>query len=287
MEIGRASGWRPYATLLLPPLAWVLLFLILPYGLLFACSFWKLTPAQTIAQDWNLQNYLHLFRNAVYLRTLGRSAAIAAAVTLLSLLLAFPVAYWLAFQVKRHKKLWYMLAIIPLWISYLVRAYAWKTILGTGGVLNAFLVGIGVTDQPIAMFLYSPVAVIITLTHIYTPFVLMPVYAMLEQIPPALLEAAEDLGAGPWRTFTRVVLPLSMPGVVAGCTFAFVLSLGDFLSPLLVGGPTGIMISNIVVSLFGAAYNWPLGAAISLVMLLLVLAIITLANRLEARTKYV
>lgn len=173
--------------------------------------------------------------------------------------------------------------IVPLWVSYLVRAYAWKTILGSDGVLNTLLQYLHVTHHPVEALLYSPFAVVLTLTHIYTPFAFLPIYASLEHIPRPLVEASEDLGATPAATFCKVILPLSLPGVLAGVTFAFVLSLGDFLAPLLLGGPSGIMISNIVVSLFGAAYNWPLGAAISLSMLLLVVCLISLVQRAERK----
>ena len=129
----------------------------------------------------------------------------------------------------------------------------------------------------------QPFAVVLTLTHIYTPFTSLPIYASLEHIPRNLVEASHDLGASPWSTFRRVILPLSLPGVLAGATFAFVLTLGDFLAPLLVGGPSGIMISNVVVSLFGAAYNWPLGAAISFCMMVLVVTLLFITERLEKK----
>jgi len=153
-------------------------------------------------------------------------------------------------------------------------------------VLNTLLQYLHLTRHPVEFLLYSPFAVVLTLTHIYTPFAFLPIYASLEHIPRSLVEASQDLGASPAKTFWRVVLPLSLPGVLAGATFAFVLSLGDFLSPLLVGGPSGIMISNIVVSLFGAAYNWPLGAAISLCMLLLVVGLLTAVQRLERKLSF-
>ena len=197
---------------------------------------------------------------------------IAARVMLFSMLLGYPLAYFLSFHAGGRKDLFYQLVIIPLWVSYLVRAYAWKTILGTDGVLNTLLQYVHLTQHPLDFLLYSPFAVVLTLTHIYTPFTFLPIYASLEHIPRNLVEASHDLGASPAQTFWRVIFPLSIPGVLAGATFAFVLSLGDFLAPLLLGGPSGIMISNIVVSLFGAAYNWPLGAAISFCMLALVLA---------------
>jgi spermidine/putrescine transport system permease protein len=267
----------------IPPLLWVTVFLLVPYAILFCYSFWSVSPAQALVHNWNLQNYLQLVRNPIYLQVLFRSMRIAASVTVLALLLGYPLAYYLSFHAAKRKDLLYQLVIIPLWASYLVRGYAWKTILGSDGVLNGFLQYLHITHKPVEFFLYSPFAVIITLTHIYTPFTLLPIYASLEHIPRNLIEASHDLGSSPWSTFRRVLLPLSLPGVLAGATFAFVLTLGDFLAPLLVGGPSGIMISNVVVSLFGAAYNWPLGAAISFCMMLLVVTLLFLTERLEKR----
>jgi len=267
----------------IPPLVWVAAFLLVPYALLFSYSFWRVTPAQTIEHVWNLHNYVELVRQPTYLEVLLRSARIASAVTVLSLLLGYPLAYFLSFHAPVRKDVLYQLVIIPLWVSYLVRAYAWKTILGSDGVLNTLLQYLHVTSSPLSLLLYSPFAVVLTLTHIYTPFVFLPVYASLEHVPRRLIEAAVDLGATPMQTFTSVILPLSLPGVFAGATFAFVLSMGDFIAPLLLGGPSGVMISNIVVSLFGAAYDWPLGAAVSACMLLLVILLFVLTERLERR----
>src|ERR1700723_510428 len=270
----------------IPPLLWVTFFLLVPYAILFCYSFWSVSSLQVVLHSWNLQNYRELLRNHIYLEVLFRSMRIAAAVTLLALLLGYPLAYYLSFHAAKRKDLLYQLVIIPLWVSYLVRGYAWKTILGSDGVLNGFLQYLHITNHPVEFFLYSPFAVILTLTHIYTPFTFLPIYASLEHIPRNLIEASQDLGASPFRTFWRVILPLSLPGVLAGATFAFVLTLGDFLAPLLVGGPSGIMISNIVVSLFGAAYNWPLGAAISLCMLVLVVTLLFLVERLEKKWSF-
>lgn len=267
----------------IPPLLWVTVFLLVPYAILFCYSFWFVSAAQVIVHNWNVQNYLQLARNPIYLQVLFRSMRIAASVTIFALLLGYPLAYYLSFHAAKRKDLLYQLVIIPLWASYLVRGYAWKTILGSDGVLNGFLQYLHLTHRPLEFFLYSPFAVIITLTHIYTPFTLLPIYASLEHIPRNLVEASHDLGSSPWSTFRRVILPLSLPGVLAGATFAFVLTLGDFLAPLLVGGPSGIMISNVVVSLFGAAYNWPLGAAISFCMMLLVVTLLFITERLEKR----
>src|ERR1700751_4394133 len=262
-----------------PPLLWVTVFLLVPYALMFCYSFWTVSASQTIVHSWNLANYRQLFTVDVYWQTLLRSMWIAARVTLFSLLLGYPLADFLSFFAGARKDLFYQLVIIPLWVSYLVRAYAWKTILGSDGVLNTLLQYSHLARHPMEFLLYSPFAVVLTLTHIYTPFTLLPIYASLEHIPKNLIEASQDLGASPVHTFWRVVFPLSIPGVLAGATFAFVLSLGDFLAPLLLGGPSGIMISNIVVSLFGAAYNWPLGAAISRCMLVLVVILMFVQER--------
>jgi spermidine/putrescine transport system permease protein len=267
----------------LPSLLWVSLFLLLPYALMFSYSFWSVSSTQTIIHSWNLSNYRELISHDVYRQTLLRSAWIAARVMIFSLMLGYPVAYLLSFHAGARKNLLYQLVIIPLWVSYLVRAYAWKTILGTDGVLNTSLQYLHLTHHPLQFLLYSPFAVVLTLTHIYTPFTFLPVYAAMEHIPRNLVEASHDLGASRLQTFWRVILPLLIPGVLAGATFAFVLSFGDFLAPLLLGGPSGIMISNVVVSLFGVAYNWPLGAAISFCMLALVVGLLWLSEKLERR----
>jgi spermidine/putrescine transport system permease protein len=273
---------RAYKALVsVPPLAWVALFLLLPYALMFAHSFWAVRDG-VIVRDWYLRNYFALVQNPVYLEVLFRSMRIAASVMLCSVLLGYPLAYFLSFHAHR-KELLYQLVIVPLWVSYLVRGYAWKTILGSDGVLNGFLQYLHLTREPVSFFLYSPFAVVLMLTHIYTPFAFLPIYASLEHIPRPLIEASHDLGASPRKTFFRVILPLSLPGLLAGATFAFVLTLGDFLAPLLVGGPSGTMIANIVQSLFGAAYDWPLGAAISICILLLTIALLFASERLEKR----
>jgi len=274
------------AAISVPPLLWVAIFLVVPYFLLFCYSFWSVSSTQQIVHTWGLQNYRELLRVNVYLQTLFRSMWIAARVMIFSLLLGYPLAYYLSFHAGKHKDMLYQMVIIPLWVSYLVRAYAWKTILGSEGVLNTLLQYLHLTQHPLDFLLYSPFAVVLTLTHIYTPFAFLPIYASLEHIPRNLIEASHDLGASPSQTFWRVILPLSIPGVLAGATFAFVLSLGDFLAPLLLGGPSGVMISNIVVSLFGAAYDWPRGAAISFCMLGLVVALLFLSENLEKKWSF-
>ena len=266
------------------PVGWVTVLLFLPYLLLLLHSLWQLDENQMIVHQWTLASYRRLFTTSVYPATILFSAQIAFVVTVFSLLLAFPLAYLLAFKVKRHKNLMYMAVIIPLWVSYLVRAYAWKIILGQHGILNGLLLSLGLIHEPLSVLLYSRAAVVVALTHIYTPFALMPIFAVLEAIPPSLREASHDLYAGGWRTFWHVTLPLSVPGVLAGATFAFVLSMGDFLAPQLLGGnDSALMVSNLVWSLFGVAYNWPLGAAVAVVMLGLTLGLLGLTGAAERR----
>jgi spermidine/putrescine transport system permease protein len=268
------------------PVGFVTALLFIPYVLLLVQSFWRLKGG-AITHELTLENYQRLFGTDLYPDTILFSAGVAIRVTLFSLLLAYPLAYLLAFKVKRHKQLMYMAVIIPLWVSYLVRAYAWKIILGQSGILNGLLVSAGVIDQPLTFLLYSRWAVILALTHIYTPFTLMPIYAVLEAIPPALKEASQDLYASRWQTFRRIILPLSLPGVLAGSTFAFVLSMGDFLAPQLLGGnDSALMVSNLVWSLFGVAYNWPLGAAVSMIVLLLTISLLWLSTRVEKAMNY-
>src|SRR6266704_4647936 len=213
---------RAYKTVVtVPPLVWVSVFLLVPYLLMFCYSFWSVSPNQAIVHSWNLENYKELFQKTVYWQTLLRSLWVAARVMLFSLLLGYPLAYFLSFYAGKRKDLFYQMVIIPLWVSYLVRAYAWKTILGSDGVLNTLLQYVHLTQHPLDFLLYSPFAVVLTLTHIYMPFAFLPVYASLEHIPRPLVEASHDLGATPRKTFLRVILPLSLPGFLAGATFVF------------------------------------------------------------------
>lgn len=266
------------------PFLWVALFMLLPYGIIFTYSFWvKKYP--TFVPAFQFGNYLTLFTDPQYLMVLLRTLRISVLVSLFSFLLAYPFAYWLVYRCRSAQlRLWlYMAVIAPLWVSYLLRAYVWKTILGTEGVLNSFLVWAGITDGPSSLFLYNQGAMVLTLTYIFIPFMVMPIYTALEKIPLNLTEASADLGMGPWRTFWHVTLPLSAPGVAAGFTMTFCLSFGDFIAPFLVGGPDGNLIANVITSQFGSALNWPLGSALSIVMLIVVLGVVSLSERFERR----
>jgi len=264
------------------PLLWMLAFLVVPYLIMFTYSFYE-KKFPTFVPAFQFGNYLTIFTDPQYYQVLLRTFKIAGSVGLLSLIIAYPLTYFLVFMVKnaRFRMFLYMAVIVPLWVSYLLRAYTWKTILGSEGILNSFLIWIGILNQPTDIFLYNQFSMTLTLTYIFIPFMVMPIFTALEKIPRSYVEASKDCGVGPVLTFIRITLPLSMPGVVAGFTFAFCLSFGDFIAPFLVGGPNGFMIANVVQSQFGAALNWPLGSALSIVMLAIVLVIISLSDRLE------
>lgn len=223
------------------PLAiWLVLFLVLPYVNLFLYSFWK-NGAFKVERTFTLENYIRFFSvgtigggdSLILLDTLRNSLI----VTLITVVFSFPLAYFIRFVVKKtkNKSTFYMMAIIPLWVSYIMRAYAWKIILGTNGVLNSFLMWLGVTDKPLDILLYSNVSIIIAMVHIYSPYVLMPIYTALEEIPEELLEASHDLGVNGFKTLFRVVIPLSVPGIVTGATYSFALSKYDEISKILGG----------------------------------------------------
>ena len=264
------------------PFLWTLVFLFVPYMVMFTYSFY-LKKFPTFVPAFEFVNYLTIISDPQYYQVLLRTAKIAICVAVSAFLIGYPLTYFLVFKVKSDKlrSVLYMAVIVPLWVSYLLRAYTWKTILGTQGILNSFLVSVGILAEPSPVFLYNQAAMVMTLTYVFIPFMVMPIYAALEKIPPSLIEASADLGEGRFATFLKITLPLSVTGVVAGFTMTFCLAFGDFIAPFLVGGPDGLMIANVIASQFGAALNWPLGSALALVMLVMVLGIISLSDRFE------
>ena len=271
-----------FAALMTGPMLWWIIVLLIPYVIMLMISFYsKQFPFHV--PDFQFGNYVKIFDDPQYFQVLLRSLKISIFVSLVAFALAYPLTYYLVFKVRSHRlrMIIYVATIIPLWVSYLLRAYTWKTILGTEGILNSFLMWIGIIDEPISLFLYNQTAMVITMAYIFTPYMVMPLFASLEKIPRKLIEASKDLGVGRMGTFLRVTLPLSVPGILAGFTFTFCLSFGDFISPQLVGGPYSNMISNVVATQFGIAMNWPLGSALSMIMLFIVVAIITMSDRFE------
>lgn len=248
--------------LLSPTLAILLLLLAVPLGLVIAYSFWTKTGGEYVP-ILTADNYESFLVHPAYPLLLGKSLLISLCVAAAAVGLAYPMAYFVAFRVKQAKILWLILITVPFWTSYLLRVFAWKIVLGYNGVINSGLTSIGVIDEPLGFLLYNPIAVVITLAHAWAAFAILPIYVSLAKIDRSLLEAATDLGDGPLARFLRVTLPLSMPGVIAASLLVFIPTVGDYVTPKLVGGTTGLMIGNIIQAMFGAASNWPFGAALA------------------------
>jgi spermidine/putrescine transport system permease protein len=272
--------WQGLA-LLAPPVLWMLVFYLIPLVILLVHAFWSVDYL-TVSRDFTLENFRTVITNELYPRVIARTIVIPALVTLIDIAIAFPVAYFLARKVNRHRQLLLMLVIFPLWSSYLVRAFAWRTILGTNGVLNSFLQWTGITNEPLSFLLFSKEAMVLTFAQVWLPFMILPLYTMLDQIPKSLIEASADLGSNSWRTFRKVIFPLSLPGVVAGSLSVFSLTMGDYITPTLIGGPGDQLIGKIIADNFGTANNWPLGAALVVPLLIVIFAFLVVANRFGA-----
>lgn len=260
---------------LTPALTLVAVALLAPLVLLVVTSFWTKLDGGQISPALTLANYEALLERPGYARIILRSIGIAACVTFVTVLLAYPLAYFVAFDIRKRKLIWLLLITLPFWTSYLLRVFAWKVILGWNGVINSGLTTIGIIDEPLSFLLYKPFSVVITLSHAWATFAILPIYLSLEKIDRSLLDAAADLGDGPVQRFFRVTLPLSMPGVIAAMVIIFIPTVGDYITPALVGGPDGLMVANLIQAQFGKANNWPFGAAISVTSITTV-AVITL-----------
>lgn len=260
-------------SLLSPTLGLLLVALALPIGLLVTFSFWS-QDYLDFDRTFTLANYAVFFEKRIYSSLLFKSMRMSGMVTLATVLLAYPMAYFIAFRVTKHKLIWLILITVPFWTSYLLRVFSWKIILGYNGVINSGLLGLGLIDAPLEFLLYNPTAVVITLAHAWAAFAILPIYVSLEKIDRSLLEAATDLGDSAFWRFIRVTLPLSMPGTIAASLLVFIPTVGDYVTPKLVGGTTGIMIGNIIQSMFGKANNWPLGAALSIISMIAITLLI-------------
>jgi spermidine/putrescine transport system permease protein len=287
----RASEPLRGYSLMSPTMALMAAMLLAPLVALVLLSFWRQAGFE-IERVFTFDNYWELFKpsdnirywlgipfpfeNAVYSVLLVKSIMMSLAATIAVVLLAYPMAYFLAFRVTRGKIIWLIVITLPFWTSYLLRVFAWKLILGFNGVINSGLISLGLIDEPLEFLLYNPASVIITLAHSWVVFAILPIYVSLEKIDRSLIEAARDLGDRPWECFLRVTLPLSMPGTIAAALLVFIPTVGDYVTPTLVGGPGGIMIGNSIQTLFGKANDAPLGAAVSIVMMLAVTVIVCL-----------
>jgi len=250
--------------LISPTLGFALLLLAVPLIMVVALSFWT-QDYLTLDRTFTIANYQTAWTEPMYQYLMARSLKISIFVTAVTVLVAYPVAYFISFHVApKRKAMWIFLITIPFWTSYLMRIFLWKVILGYNGVINGTLTGLGVIEEPLSFILYNQNAVVITLAHAWIPFAILPIFVALERVDRSLLEAAEDLGDSGLRRFFRVTLPLSMPGVIAATIIVFIPTIGDYVTPRLVGGPNGLMISNMIELQFKKANNAPLGAALAI-----------------------
>ena len=255
--------WARATILLTPPLAWFVLLYLAALVVLLITAFWQINPFTTnIERTWSLTNLTTIFTNSAYLRIIGRTVAMAAAVTVADALVAFPFAYYMArIASPRTRTALFVAILLPLWASYLAKVYSWLLIFTRGGLLDWGLRKIGVAPH----LIYTNWAVFTVFCYLWLPFMIIPVYAALERIPASQIEASQDLGARTWRTTRSVLLPLALPGIVAGSIFTFSLTLGDYITPLLVGGTSATFIGNVIYSNIGIANNVPFAAAMALV----------------------
>jgi len=264
----RSETLRGY-TLLSPTLLVMAVGIIVPFAILITMSFWTQVGFE-FDTSFSLKNYQAATEHPIYGALLTRSLLISGGCAIATVLISYPMAYYVAFHVKRRKMLWIILMTLPFWTSYLLRVFAWKVILGYNGAVNSGLKGLGLIEQPMEFLLYSPTAVMITLAHAWAAFAVLPIYVSLEKIDRSLLEAATDLGDGPVARFMRVTLPLSLPGVTAAVLIIFIPTVGDYITPTLLGGPDGVMMANMIRAQFGNVNNWPMGAALAVGMMALV-----------------
>jgi len=259
------KGWR----LLSAPFIFSILLLAAPITMMFLLSFWT-QDYLILDRTFTLNNYIEAATQPVYQLLFTRSLLISLTATFFTVLLAFPMAYFISFYGGNRKALWLFLITIPFWTSYLIRMFLWKVILGYNGVLNSLLLWLEMIAEPVTFLLYNANAVVIALTHGWAPFAILPIFVSLEKIDRSLLEASKDLGDNSIQQFFRVILPLSAPGVIGAALIIFIPTVGDYITPKLVGGTDGLMIANMIQVQFSKANNAPLAAALSMSSLMIV-----------------
>lgn len=278
-----SRGEAGFRFALLLPGAVVTLFLVLfALGLVVFLAF-RINDGSLLGAGFTTDNLLSVATDPLNWTVTLRSLTIAALVTAATVATAYPVAYYLAFHAGQRRGLILFLVTLPFWTSYLLRVFAWKVVLAYNGVLNSALVGSGILSEPTLAFLNTPAAVVVTLAHAYAAFAILPIYVALETIPRSQMEAAADLGAKPWIVFRRVILPCSMPGVLAAALVVFVPTVGDYVTPALVGGPSSTMIGSLIQAQFGKANDWPFGAALAVAVMLVILCVVLIARGADRR----
>ncbi|PWJ92431.1 ABC-type spermidine/putrescine transport system permease subunit I [Mesorhizobium loti] len=267
-------------SLLVTVLAFALpvIFVLVPLAIFLGYSFFSVDQG-TIVYGLSLGNYARFFTDPVFLPVFWNTIVLCVSVAIICILLAYPAAYFLTTLKGRWRYALLMLLLVPLLMSYVIKIYAIRSILGLNGFLNKALVALGILQEPSTLFVFNMNAILLTLTLLLIPFAVLPIFLSLERIPQVLLRASDDLGASGLQTFLRITLPLSLPGVASAASFVFVLAIGDFLTPQMVGGISGFTFGRILYSQFGTAYNWPFGAALSVALAVVVIAAILIGER--------
>lgn len=263
--------------LMAPTLGWLTVFFVLPMLIVVAVSFASRTPYGQVVFDWTLHNYAR-FLEPLYLSIFAQTLLVALVTTIFTVLLGYPLAYYIAQLPKQWQQPGLILCMIPFWINFLIRSYAWVIILRAQGVLNTLLLKAGIIDQPLQL-LYNEGAVMLGMIYALLPFMILPIYVSIEQLDHRLLEAASDLGAKPFTAFRKITLPLTMPGVAAGTILVFISSLGMFVVPDVMGGAKSALVGNLIQNQFLSARDWPFGSALSIMLAILSLVLITLYYR--------
>ncbi|TGR27398.1 ABC transporter permease [Mesorhizobium sp. M8A.F.Ca.ET.202.01.1.1] len=253
-------------------------FVLVPLAIFLVYSFFSVDQG-TIVHSPTLGNYVRFFTDPIFLPVFWNTIVLCVSVAVICILLAYPAAYFLTTLKGRWRYALLMLLLVPLLMSYVIKIYAIRSILGLNGFLNKALVALGILDQPSTLFVFNMNAILLTLSLLLIPFAILPIFLSLERIPQTLLRASDDLGASSLQTFLRITLPLSLPGVASAASFVFVLAIGDFLTPQMVGGISGFTFGRILYSQFGTAYNWPFGAALSVALAIVVIAAILIGER--------
>ena len=262
----------------------VILLILIPLASFLSYSFFTVDGTDII-HEFSLFNFTEFFVEEIYINTLVRTIFLALVVMLACILLGYPVAYFLARYAGKYKYAILLMLIIPLFMSYIIKIYMMRSILGFSGLINKVLKMLGIIEKPLEFFLWNQNAVIITLVVILLPLIIIPTFTSLEKIPRNIIEASFDLGCKPFQAFRYVIFPIGLPGLVVGSVFVFILALGDFVTPQLVGGTSGFTYGKIIYSNFGMAFNWPFGAALASVLLFISVIIILLTNYLTGKSK--
>ncbi|WP_420346585.1 ABC transporter permease [Pelagibius sp.] len=277
------NSQRRSLVLALPGLGWLTVFMIVPCLIVFFFSFFERGVYGGIEYIFGFDNFLRA-AEPIYLSIFLGSARIAALATLIAVIIAYPAAYAISLARKDRQNTYLFLVMLPFWSNYLIRTYAWIVLLNREGLINKALGGAGVISEPLNI-LYNDFAVVTGLVYNYLPFVILAIYASLQRLSPELREASTDLGAPAWKTFLRVTLPLTLPGVAAGAVFVFVLSIGNFITPDLLGGGRIQMVGNLIYDQFLSARDWPFGAALSLILIFIMMLLLftqaVLVNRAQ------